>query len=214
MIIDITKITDNILIPLYIESNIDCNGILVDTESYVNALTYDNIILKNESIFDVNLLKEYFSKDIITGTTVSKLNNIVRESEFNFKDINLKLGKKLSIFGTDSYGLISDYTVVGSGYTSTYYLFIDTDNPIKYIDNFNNTTTFAYKANNDMVNKTVFNLFTNISQEPQITSDIFIDRGVNNVFEPIIKLGKVKSIEELKKIGEGYFKIKKGGLLI
>jgi hypothetical protein len=213
MTIDITKITENILLPIYIESNIDSNGILVDAQTYINSLAYDNMIIKNEGIYDINSLKKYFEQDCISGLTTSKLNNIIREEELN-TNISSKVGKKLSIFGTDSYALIETYDNITTGYTATYYLYIDTDNPIKYIDNLDKTTTFVYKANEDADNKTTFNLFTNISQEPKITSDIFIDRGVNNVFEPIIKLGKVKSIEELKKIGFGYFKINKGGLQI
>ena len=45
--------------------------------------------------------------------------------------------------------------------------------------------------------------------EPQISSDIFVDRGKQGVMERNLRLGEIDSTGELEIYGSGYFKVKK-----
>lgn len=210
-------IKGDLTIPIYLEKDIGLNGVLVDADAYLTNQRYDNLIIKNTaSTYDLKSLTDYFKNNkCITGTTTSKLQSLLKEGDTSekIKDLIKIPNNILPIYGTENYGLIENYIEIGTGYTATYYLYVNQETPIKYTDNLG-VTTFEYKPNDDQLNKTTFNLFTNIAEEPKIVSNVFIDRGVNNVYEPIVKLSKVKSVRELKKIGSGYFKINKGGLLV
>ena len=55
------------------------------------------------------------------------------------------------------------------------------------------------------------NYYSDTIDEPKVLSEVFIDRGVNNAFEPIKKLKNVKDLNELTKTGFGYYKINTRG---
>jgi hypothetical protein len=93
-----------------------------------------------------------------------------------------------------------------------YVLYLDTENPIKYVDFGNGLSTFTYlRSNNETYDENSMVLFENFIDEPKITSEVFIDRGINTVFEKIKKLKTVKNLNELTKTGLGYYKINRKG---
>jgi hypothetical protein len=77
------------------------------------------------------------------------------------------------------------------------------------------TTIIRYKSegwndtNTDI--KAIFKeeYLMNISEEPEVKSDVFIDRGENSVFEYHLSLVDVKSLEHLELFGNGFFNINK-----
>ncbi len=93
-----------------------------------------------------------------------------------------------------------------------YILYLDTPNPIKYIDLGGGLTRFMYmRSHND--NNTTANmvLYDSIIEEPKVISEVFIDRGINSAFERTKKLKNIKDINELGKVGLGYYKINTKG---
>jgi hypothetical protein len=46
-----------------------------------------------------------------------------------------------------------------------------------------------------------------IISQPEVKSDIFIDRGILSVFESHLKLSEITNLDELTKYGKGYFKL-------
>lgn len=45
--------------------------------------------------------------------------------------------------------------------------------------------------------------------QPEIQSDVFIERGVNIILEPHLKLSEIESIDHLERFGNGYYNIVK-----
>ena len=96
---------------------------------------------------------------------------------------------------------------------SEYILYVGTDYPIKYIDFPDGTTIFKYKRSPDGIsNESNYLLYNNLVDEPKILSEVFIDRGVNNVFDPIKKLKNINNLNELIKSGLGFYKINTTGV--
>lgn len=115
--------------------------------------------------------------------------------------------KRILIPGTGVVGMI-----LGEGTISEYILYLDTPNPIKYIDFPDGRTIFIYKRADDVIDNTGnMILYPGLIEEPKIISEVFIDRGANNAFEPVKRLKNVKSLNELTKLGLGYYKINTKG---
>ena len=119
-----------------------------------------------------------------------------------------RLNKKILIHGTDVYGMI-----LSEGSKIEYILYVGTQYPIKYIDFPDGTTMFMYKRSPDYIG-TEGNivLYNRLVEEPKILSEVFIDRGANNAFEPVKRLKNVDNLNELMKIGLGYYKINTTGV--
>mgnify|MGYP003567178914 CR=1 FL=1 len=127
----------------------------------------------------------------------------------------IRCGKRIEISGTNIIGMIlsESETLV------KYVLYIDTKTPILYtenksdgIDNIDNMTTFRYmRYNTDEEVKPTLNYYSDTIDEPKVLSEVFIERGVNNAFEPIKKLKNIKDLNELTKSGFGYYKINTKG---
>lgn len=95
---------------------------------------------------------------------------------------------------------------------SEYVLYLDTPNPIKYVDLGDGTTIFNYLRVDDIPDTTAnMVLFDGYSEEPKILSEVFIDRGVNSPFERVKKLKNTKNLNELTKNGLGFYKINTKG---
>ena len=95
---------------------------------------------------------------------------------------------------------------------SEYVLYLDTPNPIKYVDLGDGTTIFTYLRVDDLPDTTAnMVLFDGYSEEPKILSEVFIDRGVNSPFERVKKLKNTKNLNELTKNGLGFYKINTKG---
>ena len=159
----------------------------------INASTFTKLnknvsVISNRNVY----LLDQTNKQVVTPTVspVSRLN------------------KKILIHGTDIYGMI-----LSEGSTIEYVLYVGTQYPIKYIDFPDGTTIFKYKRSPDHIEtKGNIVLYNRLVDEPKILSEVFIDRGVNNAFEPVKRLKNVDNLKELLKIGLGYYKTNTTGV--
>lgn len=121
---------------------------------------------------------------------------------------NIRVGKRIEISGTNITGMI----LLESDERTEYVLYLDTPNPVFYVDNLDKTTIFKFmRYNLDDIVKPALNYYSDTIDEPKVLSEVFIDRGINNAFEPIKKLKNVKDLNELTKTGFGYYKINTRG---
>lgn len=151
--------------------------------TFANIKSDDDIEIANE-IANLNVVPNV----TVSGVTESRLNEVI-----GFSDSN----NKITEINNNSNSL--NYT----GYTI---------GNISYIDYDNGLTEFSFTSTTENTqNPTTFLENENFVNEPSITNNIFINRGVNSIFEPMHKLKISKSIEELSKVGFGYFNINKQG---
>lgn len=121
---------------------------------------------------------------------------------------NIRVGKRIEVSGTNVVGMI----LLESDARIEYVLYLDTPNPIFYVDNAAGNTIFKYmRDNSDETVRPGLNYYSDMVDEPKILSEVFIDRGTNNAFEPMRKLKNVKDLNELTKTGFGYYKINTRG---
>lgn len=98
-----------------------------------------------------------------------------------------------------------DYKMWVSGNTETTINYSD-------IDSLRSTISFVSSGmtnNNSIVTpKIKLDYLIGVINEPKINIDVFIDRGSNSSFERHMKLGDIKSFDDLESYGNGYYKIK------
>lgn len=198
-----------------------------------NRFTVEKLVVTNQltvekRAMNSNDLKNYFNTNeyFVTGTTDSKFETIFKSftnlpvsspvtetygvnSILPTKPVSNSeiIGKKILINGTDIYAMVLRNDTI-----KEYVLYVDTEYPIKYIDFSDGTTNFKYKAAPDykiMDGKILY--YNGLVDEPKILSEVFIDRGVNNVFEPVKRLKNIDNLKELMKVGLGYYKINSTG---
>jgi hypothetical protein len=193
----------------------------------VNTSQFSELTVEKRSM-DINDIKNYFNTNeyFVTGTTDSKFETILKSyislpvlspvtETYGFNSIvpvnavsdSEVIGKKILLNGTDIYAMILRNDTV-----KEYILYLDTEYPIKYIDFLDGSTIFKYKAAPDykiMDGKILY--YNGLVDEPKILSEVFIDRGVNNVFEPVKRLKNIDNLKELMKVGLGYYKINSTG---
>jgi hypothetical protein len=121
----------------------------------------------------------------------------------------IRTNVKLNVPGLDINAMILSENSAG---LVEYVLYLDTENPIKYIDLGNGLSRFMYMRSHSETESSVnMVLYDGIIEEPKIISEVFIDRGLNSAFERIKKLKNIKDINELGKVGLGYYKINTKG---
>lgn len=144
----------------------------------------------------------------VTGTTTSKLKYIKK----SFAPGDVYLGKQTTIRGTDIQAKITIETI---DYVK-YFLYLDTGFEIMYEDK-TGTTTFSFVPPNTTLgvpnDATAFMLaYSKIIDAPKLDSNLFINRGVNNVFESFQRFKTAMNLQELQKTGFGFFKQYKNGI--
>lgn len=170
----------------------DSKFMLID--KYINNKINGNIITFDK----INSSKTPFDLKKYDGTTFISPNN---------KNKNYRTNIKVELSGLGISAMI-----LNEANQKEYVLYLDTKNPIKYIDINENLTMFIYMRDNneDPVTANLL-LYGGLVEEPKITSDVFINRGYNTAFEPIKKLKNIKTINELIKSGQGFYKINTKG---
>jgi hypothetical protein len=166
------------------------------------------------------LISKFFKKnDILNLSNQSKKIEFVRlvGDEFGTptlkvddltQNYSLRTGIKFDIPGLD----ISAMILVDNPLNPEYVLYLDTENPIKYIDFGTDYTIFKYmRSNIEQPESANIILYDGFIEEPKIISEVFIDRGLNSGFEKVKKLKNVTSLNELNKMGLGYYRINKKG---
>jgi hypothetical protein len=145
---------------------------------------------------------------IITGFTQSSINDL---TQYGPKQ-NLFAGKfKPGIQVTGSTGNIG--TFWGPDITNTYTAY--TINGINYYDYDDGTTLYVVESSGFTQNDLILSALTkneaylNIIDEPEVQTNIFIERGKITGLEQVERLGEVDNIGDLEKYGYGYFKVEK-----
>lgn len=169
-----------------------------------------NYIFSGDSNSNIN---DFYSSNytsvpfIITGYTQSTINDL---SQFGPKQ-NLYAGKfKLGIEVTGTTGVVG--TFWGPDPTGIYTAY--TINDVNYYD-YDDFTIYAIESygltpNNLMLTGLTKNeAYLNIVDEPEVQTNIFIERGKITGLEQIERLGEVDNIGDLEKYGYGYFKVEK-----
>lgn len=138
---------------------------------------------------------------VISGITKSRLTELAR-----YGNPKYKLGPMVTSAGEDAeyYGpqVINGTTV--TGYTI---------NGIDYYDYPENITVYVTLSSglteNDLVALPLVKeeVLLGMIDEPQVQSDIFIERGKNSAYERIQRLGEVDNVGDLEKYGYGFFNI-------
>jgi hypothetical protein len=145
---------------------------------------------------------------LITGYTQSSINDL---SQYGPKS-NLYGGKfKLNIPVTGTSG---NYGIVyGPDSTDTYTAY--TINDILYWDLNDGTTIYFIESYGIVEDEYVLSAITkneallNVIDEPQIITDLFVERGKISPLEAVERLGEVDNLGDISKFGYGYFKVKK-----
>jgi len=142
----------------------------------------------------------------ITGYTKSSVNDLIVYGKKNLLyNSKYQLGVEVPItqtvngtyWGPSNDGLYTAYTI----------------NDIDYYDYSDGTTLFVVQSsgltNNDLVcsGLTKDEVLLNVIDEPEVQSDVFIDRGKLSAFERLQRLNEVDNIGSLETYGYGFFNI-------
>lgn len=160
--------------------------------------------------------------DFVTGETTSKLSYIKR----SFPAGQFKLNERVVLRGTDIIAVVTKNDPEHQEYIM--YLNKEDINPnepfedvgykfpsIMYTDK-DGVTTFKYKVPKETgyPTDTAFILkHWGIIDEPKLDTNLFIDRGINNVFESFKRLKTVNNLQELQKTGFGFFNLYSKGVI-
>ena len=173
-------------------------------------ISYDYIFTgdSNTNLSDHDSSNYTTTPFIITGTTRSSINDLaVYGPKYNLYNGKFKLN--VPVTGTSgSVGI-----VYGPDPTNTYTAY--TINDIIYWDLTDGTTIFFIESQGIVESEYVLSAITknealiNVIDEPQIQSNLFIERGKISALESIQRLGEIDNLGDINKYGYGYFKVKK-----
>ena len=108
---------------------------------------------------------------------------------------------------TGSTGIVGQYIGQGPNNEQAYII-----NDILYIDFEDGTTIFSVQSSGltllDCQIITKDETLMNIIEQPQVYSNVFIERGKNSVLEYMNRVGEVDNIGDMQKYGYGFFNIK------
>ena len=164
-------------------------------------LSYD-YLFSGDAICNDEVYNFSSSPVLITGYTTSSLKDIEQYGVPKYK---------LGIQVTGTSGVIGTYK--GSDSSNTYTAY--TINGMDYFDFKDGTTLFAVYSSgmtSDMVECSAITkneVLLNVIDEPEIYSNVFIERGKNSALERIQRLGEVDNVGDLVKYGYKFFNINK-----
>ena len=172
-------------------------------------ISYD-YIFTGDSNTDIN---DYYSYNytsvpfVVSGFTESTLNDLAQYGP----KINLAGGKyKLGIQVTGTTGEIGTYWGVDpTGLYSAY-----TINGVNYFD-YEDFTIYVTESYGLVPGDLVLSALTkneallNVIDEPEIITNVFVERGKYTALENVMRLGEVDNVGDLEKYGYKYFNIEK-----
>lgn len=112
------------------------------------------------------------------------------------------------IQGGQLIGVVNDISVNYTGYTIQ---------GVDYYDYLNGLTIYFANSSGftdnmiEAVPITKEPILMGVIDQPQITSNVFVERGKNTAYEQIRRLGEVNTVTEMENYGYGYFLIEKKG---
>lgn len=150
----------------------------------------------------------------LTGRTINYLNdleytNTTGHTTFTYMAIGGSRIGELRQYGTTVFSGITTGTtdnVTWSGYTIDGLYYRDRSDGYTMITG--NTTGFTKE---EVVNYVITRNehFLGFIDDPQVYSDIFVERGKQGVMENNLRLGEIDNMDELEIYGNGYFKVRK-----
>jgi hypothetical protein len=210
----ISVVSKTITIPYTDIVDLNPNGTATFTPaggSWANTSFDYNYIYSGDSNTDVN---DYISSGyktvpfIITGYTQSNVNDLIMYGP----KYNLYGGKfKLGIQVTGSSQSVGTYW--GPDVTNTYTAY--TINDILYYDYEDGTTIYIVESSGFTQNDLILSAITkneallNVIDQPEVQTDIYVERGKNSALEYVERLGEVDNVGDLEKYGYGFFNVEK-----
>jgi len=168
-------------------------------------ISYD-YIFSGDSECDLDVYDFSSTPITITGYTTSNMN----ELQVYGPTSGLYAGKfKLGVQVTGTSGSIGTFWGPSSSNAYTAY----TINDIDYYDYPNKTTIFVVKSSGITSNQLVCSALTknevllNVIDEPEVRTDVFIDRGKISVYERMLRLNEIDNIGELMTYGYKFYNI-------
>lgn len=210
----INIIKKEVTVPFSYIQNTDPKG----TASFIPAggswsatpISYD-YIFSGDSFCDVDIQASdnYTTIPIIiSGYTFSSMSDLQVYGKTT--DSTLFAGKyRLGIPVTIDDGTIG--TFLGPSYDDSYTAY--TINEKTYYDFSDGTTLFILKSSGLTSDMLVCSAITknealiNVIDEPEIQSDVFIERGKQSGLESVMRLGEVDNVGDLEKYGYGFYKV-------
>ena len=209
----ISKITKTITTPFDDVIISNPNGTATFTPAGGNwtgtSFNYD-YIFSGDSNTDIN---DFFSYNyttipfLITGYTESTINDLAQYGpKGNLYGGKFKVGVQVTgttgsvgtVWGPDPNGLYTAYTI----------------NQIDYFDYEDFTLFMVYSSGftqNDLImtGLTKNEALINVIDQPEVQTNVFIERGKNSALEYIERIGEVDNVGDLEKYGFGFFNVKK-----
>lgn len=150
----------------------------------------------------------------LTGRSINYLNdleytNTTGHTTFTYMAIGGSRIGELRQYGTTVFSGVTTGTtdnVIWSGYTIDGLYYRDRSDGYTMITG--NTTGYTKE---EVFNKVITRNehFLGFIDDPQVYSDIFVERGKQGVMENNLRLGEIDNMDELEIYGNGYFKVRK-----
>lgn len=135
---------------------------------------------------------------IVSGNTTSRITELAQ-----YGPVTYQVGVPV-FYGGQPFGVITDMNLVFTAYT------IEDTNYYDYVDG---TSIFFQNSNgftSDMLTAvpiTKDELLIKIQDQPQIVTDVYVERGKNTVYQQIQRLGEVSTLSGLINYGYGFYTI-------
>ena len=173
------------------------------------SFNYD-YIFSGDSNTDIN---DFFSYNyttipfLVSGNTESTINDLAQYGpKSSLYGGKFKIGVQVTgttgsvgtVWGPDPDGLYTAYTI----------------NQIDYFDYENFTIFMVYSSgftqdNIIMTGLTKNEALINVIDQPEVQTNVFVERGKNSALEYIERIGEVDNVGDLEKYGYGFFNVKK-----
>ncbi len=209
----ISKITKTITTPFDNVTISNPNGTATFTPAGGNwegtSFNYDYIFSGDSNTYINDFLSYNYTTIpfLITGYTESTINDLAQYGpKGNLYGGKFKLGIQITgttgsvgtVWGPDPNGLYIAYTI----------------NQIDYFDYEDFTLFMVYSSGftqNDLImtGLTKNEALINVIDQPEVQTNVFIERGKNSALEYIERIGEVDNVGDLEKYGYGFFTIKK-----
>lgn len=170
-----------------------------------------NYIYPYDEGMDIN---DYYSYNyvpvpfIVSGYTQSSINDLAQYGP-KYTLINGKFKVGVQVTGTSN----SVGTYWGPDPTNTYVSY--TIDGIDYYDYEDGTTLYILPSSGFTPDDLILSAITknegllNVIDQPEVQTDVFIERGKNSALERVQRLGEVDNVGDLIKYGYGFFNVEK-----
>lgn len=192
----------NIQVPFSVATitNPDGNLIFPTSEGNWTATpTSYNFIYSGDADCDAQIIRP-------AGTTPITITGYTKSNLYDMKSYGGSFRTIGQVF-TGSTGIVGQYIGVGPNNEQSYII-----NDILYIDYEDGKTIFSVQSSGltllDCQIITKDETLMNIIEQPQVYSNVFIERGKNSVLEYMNRVGEVDNVGDMTKYGYGFFNIK------